>query len=48
MTDDVLTAAFNKTFGKNISKNALRKKRQRLKIKKKPGHGICEVENGKD
>ena len=33
-SDSELTEAFNRTFGTNVSKSALRKKRQRMGVKK--------------
>ncbi len=47
MSDTELTKSINYIFKKNVSKAAVRKKRQRLKIKKKPGSGVCEID-GKD
>ncbi len=43
MTDKKLTEALNATFNTNRLQPSVRKMRQRLKVKKAHGRGICHV-----
>lgn len=43
LKDDELTAALNQKFDENYTVAAVKKKRQRMKIAKEPGRGICET-----
>ena len=43
LTDKQGAAELSKISGRNITVDAWRKKRQHLKIKKKPGRGVCAV-----
>ena len=43
MTDFQLMDFLNKAFGRRFSMNAIRKKRQRMKIFKENGRGRCEL-----
>ena len=42
-TDKELAKKMTELFGRIITRDAVRKKRQELKIRKKNGRGICEV-----
>ena len=47
-TDDELTIFINLITGKNYKKSAIKKRRQRLGIKKANGRGVCLVTNIKE
>jgi hypothetical protein len=43
LTDEVGAAKLSQISGRDVSVHAYRKKRQEMKIKKKPGRGKCEL-----
>jgi len=46
--DSEAVVDFNETFGLNLTASAFTKMRQRAKIKKKHGRGVCEIDQPKD
>lgn len=44
LTDAALAEALTKKFGRVVSKAAARQKRQSLRLKKKCGRGVCELD----
>ena len=45
LTDEAGAIELSKVCGRVITVNAWRKQRQKMGIKKKPGRGICSVED---
>jgi len=43
MTDAVIAANLSQNTGRKVSLQAVRKQRQKMKIAKKPGRGICAL-----
>ena len=43
LTDEAGAIELSKVAGRIITVDAWRKKRQKLKIKKKPGRGVCAI-----
>ena len=47
LTDKELAEYISKMIGRTVTMEATRKQRQKLKVSKEPGRGVCKVKQGK-